>query len=236
MNEQMNDTTNEISLIDLYYIIKKNILLILFFTITVFILATVYAYSLSPKYKSTADVMVQVQTNPDSETYDYINAQRLVATISELFTRDVILTEVATNLDYEVNASQIRSNLSVSSSQTSFFINISYISEDKVFAKEVVNEVISVAITMANDGVSFPSLNERIIRTSFAQDGRYDSPNRPLYMVIGIILGGIVGVGITFIKELFKNTYQTKEQLEQAFNIQVLGVIPLFDGKKEDKK
>ena len=57
----------------------------------------------------------------------------------------------------------------------------------------------------------------------------YESPNKPLYIVIGIILGGIVGVGIALLKELFNNTFQTKDQLENYFGIQVLGVIPEFE-------
>ena len=66
---------------------------------------------------------------------------------------------------------------------------------------------------------------------SLSEHPRSRSPSRP-FVVIGIILGGIVGVGIAFVKELFNNTFRTKDQLEQAFGIQVLGVIPEFEVKE----
>ena len=55
---------------------------------------------------------------------------------------------------------------------------------------------------------------------------------RPLILVIWTFLGGIVGVGFAFVKELLNNTFRTKDQLEAAFGIQVLGVIPEFEVKE----
>ena len=233
MNDQNGDATSEISLFDLYHVIRRNILLILFFTAIFFAAATYYAYVIADtKYKSNADVMIQVVVNPDTETYDYATAQRLIATIAELMRKDIIINHAIGNLDTDLSATAIRSDLTITSSNTSFFINIAYVSEDPAFAKEVVNEIINSAILITGTDASFSSLANKITRTSFADDGLFDSPNRMLYMAIGVLLGGIVGLGITFIREYFKNTYTNKEQIEAALGIQVLGVIPKFDGKK----
>ncbi len=90
--------------------------------------------------------------------------------------------------------------------------------------------MIDQAIEFANDNVAI--LEDNIIRTSTAAEGVYDSPNKVLYVAIGLILGGILGVGIAFLKEMLNNTFKTKEQLEQTFGIQVLGVIPEFEVKE----
>lgn len=233
MNEEYIDSTNEISLLDLYNLIKRNILSILLFTGLFFAAATFYAFTIADtQYKSNADVMIQIEVNPENNTFDFVNAQRLISTVAELLSKDIILDEALMHLDTELTPRELRRNLSVTSAQNSFFINISYVDEDPEFAKEVVNEVINAAILLTNTDDSFSSLSNTISRTSFAQTGTFDSPNRLLYMVIGAILGGIVGLGFVFLKEFFRNTYTSREQIEAAFGIQVLGVIPKFESKE----
>jgi len=138
---------------------------------------------------------------------------------------------VIQDLDLDITAAQLKNNLTVSSSTTSYFINVSYLSGNPEESKEIVNAVIDSAIAFANDNVAI--LEDNIIRTSTANNGVYDSPNKILYVVIGLILGGIVGVGFSFLQEMFNNTFRTKEQLETAFGIQVLGVIPEFEIKEQ---
>jgi capsular polysaccharide biosynthesis protein len=93
--------------------------------------------------------------------------------------------------------------------------------------------VIDNAIQVANGNDAFSTLKNKVTRTSYADVGVYEAPNKPLYVVIGIILGGITGLGFVFIKELMNNSFKSKEQLEAAFKIQVLGVIPEFEVKED---
>jgi protein tyrosine kinase modulator len=235
MNEQNNEAQNEISLIDLYHIIRKNIVIILAFTTLIAMLAGVYAFVIADeKYASNADVMVQVEVDTAVEgSFDYSTAQKLLTTIAEYMSKDIVLDEVILDLNLDRSANNLRSNLTVTSSSTSYFINIKFIDGDPLVSKQIVDSVIENAITIANDNPAFTSLKDKITRTSFAQTGIYESPNKPLYVVIGIILGGMVGVGFVFLKEFLNNSYKTKEQLEAAFDIQVLGVIPTFEVKED---
>lgn len=234
MNEQQFDETNEISLVDIYKVLKKNLVMIFISTILIAALAAFYAYVIAtPQYKSNADVMVQVQVGgADEQTYDYLTAQRLLETISDLMDKDVILNNMIDDLSLNMTAAEIRNNLTVTSSRTSFFINISYTSYDNKLARDVVNGVIDSAIEIVNNDVSFSSLENTITRTSYAKEGVFDSPNKPLFVIVGILLGGMLGVGGALIKEFLKNTITTKEQLELLLDIQVLGAIPNFDVKE----
>jgi len=232
MNEQHLEGSNELSLVDLFKILRSNLLMIIISTLFFGILAGLYAYVIAdPMYKSNAYVMVQVQIESGtSDSFDLVNAQRLLATAADLITMPVVLEEVISNLDLSTTAKLLKEDITVSSSTTSYFINVSYISEDPALAQAVVNEVITEAIAFADERVAI--LKDNIIQTSTAKEGVKDSPNEPLIIIIGIILGGIVGVGIAFIKELLNNTFRTKDQLEAAFGIQVLGVIPEFEVKE----
>ncbi len=51
-------------------------------------------------------------------------------------------------------------------------------------------------------------------------------------MVIFIVIGGVMGVVLAFLKNLLDNTINNKEELEEVFGIQVLGAIPEFIVKK----
>lgn len=232
MNDQQLEQNNEISLLDLYKILRSNLLLIILSTLLIGLIAGLYAFLIAdPQYKSNAYVMVQVQVDSGTDnSFDLVNAQRLMATAADLVSMPIVLEQVIENLNLTMTPQQLESSLTVTSSTTSYFINISYLSEDPSLAIQVVNEVIDEAISFANSNVAI--LKDNIIRTSTAQESVYDSPNKVLYVVIGFILGGILGVGIAFIKELFNNTFRTKEQLETAFGIQVLGVIPEFEVKE----
>lgn len=232
MNDHQMEATNEISLIDLIKILRSNLILILVSTFIIGLIAGTYAFFIAnPKYKSNAYVMVQVQVESGtSDSFDLVNAQRLMATAADLIKMPIVLDKVITELSLDMSIKQLQSNLTVSSSSTSYFINVSYLHEDPAISSLIVNEVIDQAIEFANDNVAI--LEDNIIRTSTAAEGVYDSPNKVLYVAIGLILGGILGVGIAFLKEMLNNTFKTKEQLEQTFGIQVLGVIPEFEVKE----
>lgn len=233
MNEQQVEQTSEISLLDLYKILKNNFILILVLTLLIGTIAGVFAFVIvDPKYKSNADIMVQVPFEGSSENFDLINAQRLLPIVAEFLQSERVLDNVIDELGLDLTVAQIKSGLNVRSSTTSYFIYISYESVDSQLSRDIVNTVIQEAITLANADDDFSIFRNKITQTSTGKLGTYSSPNRPLYVIIGLILGGIVGVGIALIKELFNNTYKSKEQLEQNFGIQVLGVIPQFEVKE----
>lgn len=233
MNEQQVEQTSEISLLDLYKILKNNFILILVLTLLIGTIAGVFAFVIvDPKYKSNADIMVQVPFEGSSENFDLLNAQRLLPTVAEFLQSERVLDNVIDELGLDLTVAQIKSGLNVRSSTTSYFIYISYESVDSQLSRDIVNTVILEAITLANADDDFSIFRNKITQTSTGKLGVYSSPNRPLYVIIGLILGGILGVGLALVKELFNNTYKSKEQLEQSFGIQVLGVIPQFEVKE----
>jgi len=233
MNEQQVEQTSEISLIDLYKILKNSFIFILVLSLLIGTIAGVFAFVIvHPKYKSNADIMVQIPFEGSSENFDLLNAQRLLPTVAEFLQSERVLDNVIDELGLDLSVAQIKSGLNVRSSTTSYFIYISYESVDAQLSRDIVNTVIQEAITLANAEDDFSIFRNKITQTSTGKLGTYSSPNRPLYVIIGLILGGIVGVGLALVKELFNNTYKSKEQLEQSFGIQVLGVIPQFEVKE----
>ena len=132
MNDQQLEQTNEISLLDLFKILRSNLVLIILSTLLIGIIAGLYAYLVAdPQYKSNAYVMVQVQTGTGTEdSFDLVNAQRLMATAADLISMPIVLEQVIDDLNLDITAKQLEGSLTVTSSTTSYFINISYLSGD----------------------------------------------------------------------------------------------------------
>lgn len=230
----------EFTLVDFWHIITGNIIFIISVTTLFFISATIYVFFIvTPDYISNADVMVQVEQDASSSNdsnFDLVNAFRLIDTIAELMEKEIILNNTINSLEekgYEkITVNYLRKGLTVKSSSTSYFINISYIDQDPLLAEDVVDEVIDAVIQETNITDAFPVLTDKIRRTSYASQARYNSPNKILISLLGLFVGAFVSSGIVVFKDLFSNRFQSKEEIESTLNVQVLGVIPLMDFKE----
>ena len=241
INKDFRDNKdNEISLIDIWYIIRRNILLIVSFSSFLLLIFGFFAFFVStPKYISTADVMVQVEQDSGSSSdpnFDLVNAFRLIDTVAELMKKDIILINTIEKLEelgYEnLDTLYLRDGLQISTSPSSYFINISFIDEDGKLSKDIVDNVINAVIEETDVFDAFPVLTNKIRRTSFSSEPLYHSPNKILISFTGLILGLILSVGFVLSRELLSTKFRNKEDLEEAINVQILGIIPKMNVKE----
>jgi len=237
-NNQKNE--KELSLIDIWQIIYGHILFIISITLLFFTASIIYAWFIvTPDYISNADVMVQVEQDNISQNdsnFDLVNAFRLIDTVAELMEKEVILVNAINrleNLGYEnFDAKYLRNGLIITSSSSSYFINISYVDEDLLFAQAAVDAIIDAVIEETDIADAFPVLTNKIRRTSFATESEYNSPNKVLFAVLGFGLGLGVSVGFVVIKEFLSTKFRGKEDVENFTGVPVLGVIPLMNSKE----
>jgi len=111
------------------------------------------------------------------------------------------------------------------------YIRIFNVDNDTEFAKDVVDAIIQGLIEITDEEDAFPVLTNKIRRTSFASDAVYNSPNRLLFSIVGLILGGVISLGFIFLRETLTTNFKSKEEIEHALDIQILGVIPLMSSK-----
>ena len=244
--ENKEQQESGLSLVDIFNIIKNSWLMILFFTLLIGALTFFYVGRyVEDRYKSTSELLVQVPVSGgqiDSNTL--INSQRLLETASEFAKSSYIISKVRTEYSNffhtaeneailnAITDSTIVKNISVSYSNTSFIIKVSYSHENADFA-QIMTDALTQALMDEEDVEMF---KDTFIVLSRASDPMDDSPNRILFIIIGLMGGAIVGVGLAFVKHLFNNSYMTREQLEQGTGIQVIGVIPEFEMKEGRSK
>lgn len=235
----MSKIENEFSLIEFWYIIIRNIWFIIFTTLFCLILSLILAFFiLAPNYKSTADVMVQVEENNSSSNsdFDFVNAFRLIDTVAELMEKEVVLDKAKSDLEtlgYEdISVDYLRKGLAISTSSSSYFINVSFIDKDTDFAEVAVNSIIDAVIYETNVEDAFPVLTNKIRRTSYATEAVYNSPNKVLYAFVGILIGLVASISLTSINEFFSGKFRGKEDIENSLGLQVISEIPSMNYKE----
>ena len=231
MNSNIKE--KEISILYLWRIFIKNIKGIIISTLLFLILTITYTFFLvQPDYISTGDVMVQVEQSSNSSSdlnYDYVNAFRLIDTIAELMIKEVVLENALLRLNglgyNDLDSEYLKSGISISTSPTSYFINISFVDENRLLARDVVDEMINAVIEETNVENAFPVLTDKIRRTSFASEANYNSPNKLLFSIIGLLVGLSISVIVVFLRDIFSTKFKSKDQIEEILSLQVLGVI-----------
>ncbi|MDD3191720.1 MAG: Wzz/FepE/Etk N-terminal domain-containing protein [Bacilli bacterium] len=237
MKEEQQIENSGISLVDLINMLLRNFILIVAITISITLIGIIYTFKVvDPTYKSSSDIIVQIDTTGGSGSsttdYDLTNSLRIITTVSEYLKNGLIINAAIDELGLDMTAGQILKNLTVSYTTNSSIVTVSYESTDPVLTKRVVNAIITNAIDIAN--TQYPILSDTMYQMLPAEDGNYASPNKMLNVVISFLLGAIVGVGSALLIEAFKTTVRNKKELEQLLpHYQVIGVIPMLNGKGE---
>jgi capsular polysaccharide biosynthesis protein len=229
MQEQMQGNENGMTLVEFFNLIIKNILLIVTITVATTVISVVYTYNIAkPTYTAQTKIIVQVMKGLDNEStndYDLNTTKNLMATVSEFIQQDMIIEAVIEDLDLNITTSTLRNNLTVSYNSSSLLISVKYESLDPETSADVVNSVVENTISIANE--EYPILNNTMKSMGIAKKGIYSSPNKVLNIAIGVILGGILGVVMVLLVEVFHTTVRNKKELEVLLpNYQVIGVIP----------
>ena len=240
MTDENKDLNEGLSILDIWNILTKHLLLISITTFVFLLLSTIYVFFIVvPDYKSNADVMIQVEqdtSSPSNNNFDLVNAFRLIDTVAELMTKEVVLEKALEKLNEKgysnLDVMYLREGLSVNSSSTSYFITISFIDENKLLAADVVDYVIDSSIEVTDIQDAFPVLTDKIRRTSYATDAVYNSPNKLLVIFFGVVLGSLLSVGLVFTKEFISNRFRSKDEVESLLNLPVLTVVPRMRKKE----
>ena len=241
--EEKQNIESGLSLSDLFTMIFHNIFLIVLITVFVTLVGSIYTFKVvKPTYQSKAVVMVQVDKTDsggsNTNDYDVTLTLRLIQTVAEFFEKDVVLNDVSertnvSSLSTSITSKIMRDNLKVTYNTNSLYINLSYTSEDPEVAKVVLNEIIEVAIEIANS--DYPVLKNTIYRVDNPQTGLYKSPNKALNVIISVILGGVIGVVAALLVEILKSTIRNKKEVEALLpGYQVIGVISEIPEKEGD--
>lgn len=224
--DEKNLNEQEIDLFELVKILFTKWYMILASTLIVTIAAAAYAFfMLDDVYTAEASMLVQVESDTQSESVNFQLGQRLVDTYTEVANSNLVLNELKANLNLDYTNTQLRNMIIVSGVADTIVIRLSVESGDPAEASAIANELLMIIEDLSASD-DFKSLENIDVLDQADTPLNPSGPNRLLYIAIGFILGGILGVGIIFVIEFLDKTVKSSNDIEYKLGLKTLGIIP----------
>ncbi len=197
------------------------------------ILAGGYAYFMKDDvYTAESSMIVQVSDSESSDYTNLITGQRLVDTYTEISKSNRVLDELIENLDLDYTKSTLKNMINVSSVNDTLIIELKVDGGDAAEVAEIANEVVTIVQELSAE---FEGLENVEILDVATTPVNPSGPNRLLYVVMGILLGGITGVGAVLAAEFLDKKIKTGKDLERVLDIRLLGTIPDYQMTEGDE-
>jgi capsular polysaccharide biosynthesis protein len=221
--------TEEISLVELFDILKKHFKLIVITTLATTIIAVIYTFFLvTPTYQSSTEMIVTQSTDSTSQNIsqsDINTSISLINTYEDIIRNDVILDPVIEDLELDMTTAELRENISVQINADSQVFSIQAQSENPYEASEIAN---TTANMFQEEIYEIMDVDNVTVISEAVPNVNPASPNNILNIIIGVLLGGMLGIGLVFLRELTDNTVKTEEFIEEATGWTSLGHINQF--------
>jgi len=234
LNQQPIIEEEGMTLQEPFHIVWLNRALIFLVTLWVAVMGIVYTYVLvTPQYTAETSLIVQfdIGDTSNSEYYALNIAQNLIATYKEFVVTNLVLRSVVDDIeelpsDYPL--SSLSNSISISTTSVVLIIWIQVENESPELAAEIANTLVANSIAIANDEENGYMLLQDKLKVLDVAEADYNpsSPNKFLNIVISILLGGILSLGIVFLKELFNNKFQSSSEMEKYLQIKVIAAVP----------
>ena len=216
---------DEISLGEIFAIIKKKLVLIISLASVGLSLSAVYTfYLVTPSYNATTQLLVNHKAESGSEIrLEDINTNvQMINTYKDIIKGPVILELVQEKLEPGYSVGQLASMISIGSNTDSQVFSLTITTANPTEAADIANEI--ATIFQSNIGEIMNVENVTIISKATVNPNPI-SPNIPMNLVLGLLVGVMLGVGIAFILFFMDNTLKDRQFILQTIGWSDLGII-----------
>ena len=223
MNEEL-----EISLTDIFAILKERLWLIVSITVLAVIIAGIVSFFvIKPTYEANTSIIVgkpQTNDNTSSQYNDVMMYQNLVKTYSQIAKSDLVAQGALDKLQTTLTLEQIKGSITVAPQTGTQILIISAKSKNPQDAYNVINAISNSFIESSKK--VYPTGGDIQVMDRAIVPINPISPNKKLNLAIAFFLGLMISVGIVFLLEYLDSTIKTESDVEKYLDLPVLGVIP----------
>lgn len=226
---------------DYLRIVRKGWILITAIALVAIGAAAAYSFLKTPEYSASAKVFVSVQS---SETVsDLAQGNTLiinkVKTYAELVSTPAVLQPVIDDLAIEATVTDVAKQITATAPLDTTLIQIDATSTDPALAADLANSaaqnlsaaVAAVEAPAVGDGASpvrITQVTDALVPTS------PESPNIPLNLALGALIGLALGLGVAVLRETLDTRIRGEHDVQSVTDAPIVGGIP-FDTKAEER-
>lgn len=235
MDNVQEESVIEIDFQQLLKVLLRKWWLIGILTLIGFVSTTTYAFlALEDVYTAESSMIVQIDSTSGGETYTNLSsAQKVVDTYTELAKSNVVLEELKTNLSIDLSVAQLKNMITINSVSNTSIIKIKVEGLSPILTRDIANEIISI---IQQFSVDFNDLDYIEVLDHAIAPSSPSGPNRGMYVAVGILLGGMLGVGLVLAIEFSNKSIKTGKDMEDILGIRLLGSISEYDVDGGDEK
>lgn len=171
--------------------------------------------------------------------------QPYTATMSDLISSDIVAKNVVDSLHLTISPHDLLSKISTAINPQTAVVNVFVDDHDRTMAVRIDQQVAIVFAQLVQDRFGRASttgtgpnatqpLTANVFDPAHLLPGRV-SPRPVRNVVIALVLGLILGLVAAFLREHFDRGLRTREQVEQAFGVPVIGQVPFGVRGKEER-
>lgn len=221
-------------------VVRRRKLIVLAVTAIAVAAAAALALTAKPVYR--AETKIVIGQGGGLVQPGFANSiQPYTATMSDLIQSDVVASNVVKSLGLSESPHTLLSKISTAINPQTAVVNVYVDDNDQQRAVRIDQQVALVFSQLVADrfghtgtgSASSPPLTANVFDPAHALPGRV-SPKPVQDIVIALIVGLVLGLIGAFVREHFDRALRTREDVERAFGIPVIGQVPFgVDGKEQ---
>lgn len=217
-------------------ILKKNILPIILWGIGGLVVAVLYVFIIAtPQYKSSIDLLVNQKTDNTQAQYTAQQTDlQAVNTYKDVLRKPVILTPVSKQLkrtsNYKGGTKKLQKTVSIDNELNSRVISVSVKDSNAYVAADAAN---MIGETFTKKIKKIMKVDNVTVVSTAKPDTHPVSPNKKLFVLIGLVAGIFIGALIAVLKDVFDTAVHDADYLTNELGITNLGMVyHINDGEK----
>ena len=213
-----NDDEVEIDLLEIFYALKKKILLVLMVALVGGCIAAAYTqFLMTPIYSSTSSILVLSKETTLTSLADLQLGASLTSDYTVLITSTPVMEQVISDLDLDMTAEQLKGSVSINNPTDTRILEITVNNTDSKMAKKIVDEIANVSSSYIGDKMEVIPPKIATVRTS---------PSVKKNAALGFLLGFLACAAIVVVYAVMDDTIKTEEDIEKYLGVSVLAKVP----------